>query len=393
MKKLTSLLLIAVMLLTLAACGEDKSGNDAKQNTTPVAEQVDFDYAGSTAQELLNAFIKDRADIKPEEYKSIILTYANVKITEDFDLEDNITDEALDILDDEDRELPGVSGFLGELFDSPAPQVRGFAVGQIRSIFGVADTNIDRAKKLLETETDEYVLYCAINALSNEGKTDPAIGAFLIKMAGHENAQLRLRAAYALGNSWSIGVEGAVEKMIELMSDPDEKVRSAAYGYAGKLKDDRIIDPIEEMLNDPALAEYHDDGIKSLCTMWYDYPFHKNTNERAYNVTMEYIKRAPTKDTPNWIIFSYMSNVASNGYDEWKANASYFDEDEFNSIMMDVVTNPDQKFLARTTALKCVAAHSSDEVWASAKATVDGMTDSDAKLVKDSVDDAEKTRK
>ena len=165
----------------------------------------------------------------------------------------------------------------------------------------MSSKNLELAKSLIKDETNEYVLYNTTKALSNEAKSGQEIAEFIIKMASHEHAKIRNAAANALGNSWSKGVEGAVDTIIKLMNDTDTDVRKTACKYSGKLADESVIEPLVAILNNTDDADIHGSCVEGLTYLWYDYPFFENTSEKAYTATMDYLKKTPRTDkVPAW---------------------------------------------------------------------------------------------
>lgn len=375
MKKFLTFILVIGMVFSLAACGGDK-----KENGTTSKK---LDYANMTADDLLKD-IKDQQNVTLDEFVALVSTYSYVTITDDLELEDNITTEAIKKLKENGAQLPSPSEYVEPLLKSEAPQVRGYAISNVGSLLGVSDSHIADAKEMLKNEKDSYVICRAVRALANEGGKDADIGAFLLNAAKSENSKVRREAAMAIGSSWNKGLDGAVDAMITLMSDPDKDVRSKAYGYAGGLGDEKIIEPIVNMLNNPEDAELHGNGIDSLNKLWYDFPFHENTSEAAYRATMDYFKTTPrTKDVPSWTAISSLKNKNDSHYDEWRAKATYFNEDEFAQIMTEIIKDTDAISFARSGAVDNIAAHCSKETFNSLAAVIDGLTDKDAKSIQD----------
>ena len=370
MKKVVAMILAIGMVFSLTACGGEK-----KMDQTA--------YEKMTADDLLKN-IKDQTNVTLEEYIDLVSTLSNVTITEDLELEDNITTEAIQKLRDNDAQLPSPEEYVEPLLKSEAPQVRGYAISNVGSLFGVSDEHIAAAKEMLKTEQDPYVLRCAVKALANEGGSDPDIGQFLLDMAKNENVCVRQQVASALGSSWNKDLEGAVEAEIALMNDSDTFVRKAAYRYAGGLEDERIIEPIVEMLNNEADADLHGDGVESLVSLWYDYPFHENTSEAAYRATMDYLKTAPrTENTPAWTAVSSFSYKSNSSFDAWREKATYFNPDEIAEIMTELVQDTNVNWMARTAAVKTMAAHCSREDFDALGSVVEGLTDDKAKYIQD----------
>lgn len=372
MKKILAFVLAIGMMFSFAACGGEKTSDEKK-----------LDYANMTADDLLKN-IKDQQNVTLEEFIELVSTLAYAGITDDMELEENITLEAIKKLKDSDAKLPSPEEYVAPLLKSEAPQVRGYAISNVGSLLGVSDSHIAAAKELLKTEKDPYVICRAVRALANEGGKDADIGAFLLNAAKSENNKVRRQAAMALGSSWNESLEGAVDAEIALMSDSDPEVRKAAYAYAGKLGDERIIEPITQMLKNEADADIHGSGVSSLVALWYDYPFHEKTSEAAYRATMDYFKTTPrTKDIPSWTAVGSLKNKNDSHYDEWRAKATYFNEDEFAQIMTEIIKDENANSFARSGAVENIAAHCSKETFDSLSAVIDGLTDKDAKSIQD----------
>ena len=382
-KKIISILTVIALLIgglfVLTGCEKTDGDNMVGK---------DIDYASSTAEDLL-ARIKDRNNVTKDEYVWLISTYSNVKINDDFTLEKNITEEAIKAIDSKAK--PSLDTYLPELLESESAQVRGYGISLITSITGVSNKNLSLAKDLIKDETDPYVLYKATQALSNEAK-DKDVANFIIKMASNENAKIRTAAASALANSWSKDVDGAVETVIKLMNDSDINVRKAACRGAGKLEDESVIEPLVKILNNPDDADVHSSCIDGLVNLWYDYPFFKKTSEKAYNATMDYLKKTPrTEKVPNWsAVGSFKTTSTQSSFTEWKQKATYFNTDDVYSVMVDIIKDPNANWLGRTSAIDVIKAHCSQEQFNSLKAIVDGLTDSKANLIKSSYENKAK---
>lgn len=377
MKKILAFILAIGMIFSLAACGKDKN------ETETVKGSKKLDYANMTADDLLKD-IKDQQNVTLDEFVALVSTYSYVTITDDLELEDNITTEAIKKLKENGAKLPSPSEYVEPLLKSEAPQVRGYAISNVGSILGVSDSHIAAAKELLKNEKNPYVICCAVRALANEGGKDADIGKFLLNSAKNENSKVRKQAAMAIGSSWNKNLNGAVDTMITLMSDSDKDVRSRAYEYAGGLGDEKVIEPIVNMLNNPEDAELHGNGIDSLNKLWYDFPFHESTSEAAYRATMDYFKTTPrTKDVPSWTAVNSLKNKNDSHYDEWRAKATYFNANEFAQIMTEIIKDTNANSFARSGAVENIAAHCSKETFDSLAAVIDGLTDKDAKDIQD----------
>lgn len=388
--RILALIMCISMVFTLAACG--KKPDNPKPEDTQSSELTQEEYDKMTAEQLIDRFVKDRKNVTTDELAGLVNTFRFAKIGEDLVLEDNITSEAIRTLrSDDDATVPSGYTVFGKLINSDSPQVRGIVMSYTGSIFGTDSEDVATMKNVIKTETEPYVLRCAVDALSNEGGRDKDVGNFLINMAKHENKYVRLKATYALGNSWSKGVDGAVDMIITLMDDKDDEVRAAAYRYSSKLGDEAVIDPIKKMLDNPELADFHDDGIISLNYMWYNYPFHESTSERAYNIVMDYFKNAPRTDkTPPWTAISDLRSKADSSFDEWKAKATYYKPEDIVAVMKDIIADGNVNWLGRSAAINVIKTHGTKEDLESLKSLIDGLTDSDAHLLQSSYESAVK---
>ena len=388
MKKILSIVLIMTLLLSglfiLTGCDNDKN----EKGDTSILDE-NFDYSKATAQDLLNK-IKDINNVSTDEYIWLVSTYSNVKIKDDFSLEENITDEALKQI--ESKAKPSIDSYVGTLLDSDFAQVRGYGISLITTLTGVSEKNIERAKKLIKDEKDEYVIFKAVKALSNSAAKDKEIADFLIANSEHENAKIRTQVAYALGNSWSKGVDGAVDTIIKLMNDKDMSVRKAACSSSGKLADEKVIDPLVEILKNADEADLHSSCIDGLNHLWYDFPFFENTSEKAYNATMDYLKTTPRTDKiPSWsAVGSFRTTSTQDSFKEWKEKATYFNVDDIYNIMVDIIKDENANYLARTSAIDVIKSHCSEEKFAELKTVVEGLTDSKATSVKSAYDNKAK---
>ena len=210
--------------------------------------------------------------------------------------------------------------------------------------------------------------------------SNPAVAEFVLDMTEHENANVRKQAALAIGSEWAMGIDGMVDAILKLMGDEDEEVRTCAYKYAGRLHDDRVIDPLEEVLKDSSLVRFHDACITSLTYMWYDYPSHRYTNERAYRITIDYLSQKPRKgDIPYWTTVGAFRSASSMGtsYEDWKKEATYFDEAEINNLMLDIVADQDADRRGREIAMKYIMERGDDASKESLKNIMENMTEDD----------------
>ena len=363
----------------------ETTAESTSESTTAQGELTKEKYDAMTPEELLAAGnIADPQNLTEDEYFWLLETYRFVDLDyEKMEMANNSpTKEALKLV----KKL-SVDKVMNRLLDSEYPQVRGYGLASLQGLFGVNEKAREKAVTILENETDAYCLYSATCGLMNEMKNDAKVADFIFKMADHESARIRVRAAIAIGNSWSKGVDGTVEKIIAMMNDSDIDVQKTALANAGKLGDESVIEPIVAVLNDDSRAKVHGDAIRGLATMWLDYPIHASTCEAAYKATLDYYSKTPrTEDVPAWSGVSSFNTVSEKGLadNQWREKATYFNADKFSKVMADLIADPNANWLAKQPAMKAVLAlcpEKFDSLEKAAEASGDKkVTDAFAKL-------------
>lgn len=367
MKKKTISMLVAVIIASLlfTACG-----NQAKD---PIEEEtIELDYENMTAEDL----IKDREDnekITVDELLALLETYKYVEMDDRFVREDNITNEALELLREKEVEYPDITELLEKGCQSSEAVVRGEVLNYMTNLTGVADDHIKIAIDLANTEKNPYVLYQLTGVLGNE-MADPEVAELIFKMSKHENPAIRNKAAYAIANPWSKGVEGVVERVIEMMDDEEEVVRKTVYNNAGRLADERVIDPIVKVLMDPEESDVHGDCMESLAYLWIDFPFFENTSEKAYKATIDYFKYTPRSEkvpSPSAMTSIKTKKSDSDSFEAWKEKATYYNPNDLVEPMFDILKDPETNWMACTSAIDLVKVYGSQEQFDSIKSIIE----------------------
>lgn len=377
MKKLLAFILAIGMIFSLAACGGDKTGTDGEVKQ----ESKELDYANISEDDLIKKYIKDTQNITAEEFINLVSTYSYATINENLELNENVTDKAIQKLRNDKATLPKPNEFVETLLKSESPQVRGYAYSQSLSLLGVKSGILPTIKEALKTEKEPYVLRHAALVLANEASKDPEIASFLLDTLKNENAALRKSVIVYLCNSKNKNLDGLVDALIELMNDPDGNVRKNAYEYSGNLGDERIIAPITEMLKNPEEKDFHYKGIKGLVALWYNYPFYENTSEAAYRATMDYLKTPVSEDIPVREAVTSFNSKSDDKYEAWKQKATYFNPDEIYEIMVGIIKNENLNWMTRCGACATIAAHCTKEQFTALGEIVNGLTDGDASFI------------
>lgn len=376
MKKLLAVFLTLSLMISLVACGG--GGDNGSEQTS---EKPKFDYANMNEYDLIEEFIKDEKEVTLDEYVNLASTYSYVTIKDDLTLEENITDKAIQKLKRNGAKLPTAKEYVEPLIKSDSPQVRGYAFTNMSSFLGVSNENVKIAKEAIKNEKDPYAIKCALRSLSTLGAKDEEIGKFLIDAAKNENAAVRKEAARCIAVKQNQGLKGAVEAELELMNDSDIEVRKAAYQYTTAVsgEDDRVLDAISKMLKNEADIDLHSSGLAGLEYLWYNYPFHENTSEKAYRITMDYLNGTyEDGNIPHWSAVTNLSKKSDSNFGSWKERATYFDTNEIYETMVAIVKNTNLSTTTRSSTCKVVATQCSREQYEKFGEVVNSLSDDDS---------------
>lgn len=345
---------------------EDTNAADAAGGITKA------DFEAMEDEQALIDLVADPSNATVDEFMMIANTLQWTEWDPHLGLMNSITTKALGKLlssKTSEREV-----YLSAAFDSNIPQVRAFACQKLQNYENFDSEMGKKFLKLLETETDPNILYDATYAMTNCA-FQPEVAAFILKMTDSDQPRIRSAAAVACQGNRSKGVDGMVEAMIKLMNDPDEDVKKTACRYAGGLEDDGAIDALEAILNDPAQAKFHGSCLEGLYKMWCDYPGYKSKSERAYRVTMDYLRTTPrSKDVPAWSGISYMKNFNLEKAETFLAEADYYSSNEIYDVMSDILADEDAEMNARKAAIGVIAAHCPDRM-GELTSIIDGVSD------------------
>ena len=369
----------------------DSNTGSTASNTSSTASNTEangeaseeLDYANMTAEDLIKDFT-GKEELSDEDYLWLISTYRYVPISDDLTMSyDNITNDAFKLLSDKKVKYSCSYENKKKLIASEYPQLRGIVLQRMESLLGKTEEDKELAKELVKTETEPFVIKTAVRTLGNSGK-DPEVGKFLIAAAKHENPIVRATAASWIGSSWNKGMEGAVEAELELMKDENPDVAKTACGSCGSLTDKRILAALKEILDDGEKYKLHSGCVDSLTGMWLDYPFHKETNEKAYKICMDYYKKTPrAKNTPYWATISSMNHSAKDTFGDWKKKAKYYNPKDIVKAMTAIIKDPEPDFLCRTTAINAIEVHGGEKALKALKPVIKKLKDDNANYVKD----------
>lgn len=391
MKKITRnfcLVLAVLMIVSLfSACGKTPVDDTRPIETTLPAvetvpteevdpfEQEKAEYEAMSAQQLMEKYVADPANITVEEYCALIATYAFVPVTEEGEFEyENKTKEALSLVKDAGGKIPSsldetVSAIM---LAHPYPNARAYYYRSLINSFAGVDTpTYNGLLAQYRNETDPFVIGSMIYGISKSLGNDTGFCEYALSLADREEGLIRYNVAYQLSRLEAADRESLVAAGLKLMADPDTAVREAAMGSCGTIADDRFVEPLDAVLKDMDQISFHSAAGKAMVKMWY----HGNLSEAAYKATLEYFKAESTNpDYPYWSVVNEMTTKTGSLYDAWRAEASYFDVNEVVESMVQLVLDAETVHLTKTSALKVIAAHGTADDLNALKATLESMT-------------------
>ena len=356
MKKILFMFSMAAVLMGMTACG-NKSNADASAENSDESPAMKLLNSVEFSEEGLVSMIKTPADqpLSDDEYEALWLAYSKVPINQGkLELDANPIGKARSTIMKDHKRPANASAIQEKLLTNPSPQVRGMAMGQFSSLFGLSKENVAKLTSILAEEKDPFVIKEGVRALSNELKKEEA-AKFVLGQVKSDNKNIRQVVAYAVGNYWSIGVPGVTDAAKTLIADKDEDVRGAMLGHVGKLEDESFIPELVKVLSDDKQYKLHDECMNSLYKLWYDFPFHKHTSKAAYDATIAYLSKKPrTENVPAWNSVGELRTQAESSFGAWKAKATYFKVDEYIKLMTDIATDANANWLGRSGAIDVI---------------------------------------
>ena len=346
---------------------------------------VDFTEEG------LKSMIKtpEKEPLTADEFEALYLAYSKVDLKDNLELGQNFVGNVKNAVLSNHKRPANASEIFQKLLSNASPQVRGVAVQQFKTIFGVNDGDISKLVQILNNEKTPYVIKEGIKTLSNEMKK-PEVAKFILSHISSDNKYIRKAVALSVGNYWSKGVDGMADAAKKLMADSDEDVQKTILSHVGELTDESLVPELEKVLNDPAQAKLHGDAMRSLYTMWYGYPKHENTSKAAYTVALNYLKKTPrTNDIPAWTSIGALETQNAKEINGWKARATYYKDAEWVKVMMDIATDANANWIGRSSAVKVIAKIGSKSDLEKVKSAVAGNSnDKSQKQVLDAINKA-----
>ncbi|MBO4349995.1 MAG: HEAT repeat domain-containing protein, partial [Proteobacteria bacterium] len=207
---------------------------------------------------------------------------------------------------------------------------------------------------ILQNETDVDVLETALRSNMNNLKVSNDFFEAYKKAATHEDVKIRKAAMNGLINSNNHSVEGIEEAGIKYLDDADADVRARACKELGRNKYEAAMPKIEELLKTSDDAKILQGCVEGIEDLWYYDPFFKEFDAKAYQLTLNYLKKTPRgKDMPHWGTLSRFQKAPK---DEWKELAKKdFKAKDLVAALSDIAKDDNADKMTREYAVKALA--------------------------------------
>lgn len=237
------------------------------------------------------------------------------------------------------------------------PEIRALPYDRATRNYASEDSELKFFTEQLQKEQDSKVLAAGLRSLMNNLKVSPALYELYKKSATHADSSVRSAAMMGLINTNNSSVAGIESEAIKFLDDKDPKIAMSACKELGRAKNAAAIDRVEAMLKsyDPAQAKLLGSCAEGLLYMWYDAPFFKSFDARAYKMTLDYLKLPRSKDMPAW---SVISNLKKAPKPEWfKLSDGAYKPADVVAVLADIAKDKQAPKMAREYSVEAIGIH------------------------------------
>lgn len=392
MKKLIRffcLMLAMLMVVSVfTACKQEPAGGgdatDPADTTTeaPVEEnnyeKDKAEYEAMTAEQLVEKYVADPANITMEEYADLLATFAFVEVEDGSFAYQNKTNDAIELVKDAGGTIPKASeSDLAKIMAAkPYDYSRAYYYCLVSNFIVPKDSEgynalLEQYKK----ETDPFVISCVIRGLTKTFAADADFCKYALSYVDSDNYEAKLRLAIVLSGIEGVDKEEVVQAALKLLAEKEGNIAYHMAEHCGYIADERLVAPIVALLGDMEKMDVHNYALKGLIRMWYN----GNTSEAAYKATMDYYKAENTDPKyPAWDSIALLTTPNIGPYDTWRAEATYFNEKDLVEVMKGLVADAEAQKLIKTNAVKVIGAFGTADDLNALKPLVETSPDKDA---------------
>lgn len=357
--KILGIILVGIMVITaFGACGGEEKA-EKKVEKKADFETLKAEYQEMDAEALIKKHIKDRKNPTEDEIAALLRTSAYAQVNERHIFDENITTEALDILNGEQVELSYIINNAKLAIDDEDPMVRAYVYSQFSEYVPLDDEELeDFLLEKIKKETETVVVANALRGLANALSERTEFADFAISYAENEDPAIRYWVAYALGFYRLEDNEKCVDVMIKLMGDTDPDVAELACAESGSFYNDKIVEPLSAILADEAKLSLHGAATDALADLWLDFPFYENKSEAAYRAHIAYLNTSSQNpEIPSWLSVASITEGSGDSFENWKTTTPYYNPAELVGALSNIVANKNVDKLTKTTAIQRIGCY------------------------------------
>jgi hypothetical protein len=237
----------------------------------------------------------------------------------------------------------------------PSGAVRATAAQLLSTVIGADETALTALVEVAEQETDPLVRRVTLDVLGPKIGADSRVTALILAASRHELAALRMQAANWLTTRFAEGVEGGLQRVIELIEqDPAPEVRAYTCGMSYRRSEPILIAVYRRQTENPdANPQIYESCMDALIHTWVGFPNPEKPSKEGYELTLERLRRTPRTETvpPSWPL----RGIRAGKDKDWRAAAPFVNLKELRDLLAEIVVDRDAGWMTRTAAVEALA--------------------------------------
>lgn len=209
----------------------------------------------------------------------------------------------------------------------------------------------------LKNEQDVKVIAAGLRSLMNNLAVSPELYEFYKQSASHADATVRNAAMMGIINTNNNSVPGIEVEAVKFLDDKDQKNSIDACKALARANNVAALDKIDSMIKayDVSQAKLLGSCAEGLITLWYDAPFFKKFDARAYNMTLTYLKSPRSKDMPAWQVISPLKKAPKP--DWFKLSDGVYKASDVATVLIDIAKDKNVSKMTREYAIEAIGIH------------------------------------
>lgn len=259
-----------------------------------------------------------------------------------------------------------IAALSKKLLQSESPAHRIQALRFLQPTLNTAAT-LETLRRTFKKEKEREVRLALLNLMAPGVSRDEGIRRFVESALGDEDMLVRGHAIRVLTVPNNKKLKGLAERIIEVANnDKEKRVRAVACEYAGRLGDEAIIPSMTKLVAADADPELQQSCLRGLISMWADAPSFDNASDKAYALTLELLQRKPrNRINPSWVAIRDLAAIGvvtrkrlkDPKREGWRNRVRHwYNPMRLRQILEDIVTDEAASDRAVSEALKTLVA-------------------------------------